>query len=75
MNVTTTSPAEATPAEPTITIEIVPEATCPTCGAGDDYHNRPKVGDSDGTWWWRCYNPVCPTAYYDPDTGRTEKTA
>lgn len=54
-----------------LTITIVDDAPCPDCEAG--WPNRPKVGDSDGTWWWRCYNPICPVNYYDPDTGRTQR--
>ena len=50
----------------TVTIVIVPEAACPTCGGGDEWFNRPKVADAAGVWWWRCYNPVCSTRYYDP---------
>lgn len=59
-----------------IKIRIVPEAACPVCGAywGHpdpelDWPNRPKVGDEKG-WWWRCYNPRCPVAYYLPETGK-----
>lgn len=52
-------------------ITIVSEQACPNCGAGDEYHNRPKVADESG-WWWRCYNPGCPTHYYNPETGEAE---
>ena len=52
-----------------IQIEVVPESLCPTCGGGDEFFNRPKVGASDGTWWWKCYNQACDTGYYNPDTG------
>lgn len=62
-----------------ITITVVPDAPCPTCGSvwgspdkALDFPNRPKVGDEYGVWWWRCYNPACPVSMYDPDTGRTE---
>ncbi len=58
---------------PAVEVVIVPEATCPECGAGANYHNRPKVGDADGTWWWRCYNPVCDVTYYNPETGGIQK--
>jgi hypothetical protein len=63
-----------------ITISIVPDEACPKCGAiwGHedkllDYPNRPKVGDENGVWWWRCYNPKCPVSYYDPNTGEIEE--
>ncbi len=56
----------------TITIEVVPESTCPTCGGGDEFFNRPKVALEDGIWWWRCYNPACPVGYYEPETGEVE---
>ncbi len=54
------------------TIVIVPESKCPECDAGDDFNNRPKVGDSDGLWWWRCYRATCPVMYYLPETGEVE---
>lgn len=54
-----------------IEIEIVTESKCPTCGAGDEFHNRPKVGTEAG-WWWKCYNPSCETSYYLPETGETQ---
>ncbi len=60
--------------EPTITIEIVPESTCPRCGGGDEFFNRPKVALEDGVWWWRCYNTACPVGYYEPITGEVELT-
>jgi hypothetical protein len=56
-----------------LTITVVPDEACPGCGAfwGNpdtslDYPNRPKVGNADGTWSWRCYNPFCSTDYYTP---------
>lgn len=57
-----------------ITITVVPESTCPQCGGGDEFFNRPKVALEDGIWWWRCYNPACPVGYYNPDTGEVELT-
>ncbi len=57
-----------------ITIEVVPESTCPRCGGGDEFFNRPKVALEDGIWWWRCYNPACPVGYYEPNTGEVELT-
>ena len=56
-----------------IEITIVAGAPCPGCGGGDEFHNRPKVGDSDGTWWWRCYNGICPVRSYNPETGGVER--
>ncbi len=56
-----------------ITIEVVPESTCPECGGGDEFFNRPKVGMEDG-WWWGCYNSACPVGYYNPETGGVELT-
>lgn len=58
--------------EQTITIEVVPESTCPECGGGDEFFNRPKVALEDGIWWWKCYNPACPVGYYEPATGEVE---
>lgn len=52
-----------------IRITIVSEQTCPECGGGDEFHNRPKVCDEQG-WWWRCYNPLCSTDYYLPEGAR-----
>lgn len=49
-----------------ITITLVPEGKCPECGGGDEFFNRPKVADENG-WWWRCYNPLCSTKYYQPE--------
>lgn len=54
------------------TVVVVDDEDCPDCGGGPEWHNRPKVSTADGTWWWRCYNPTCPTTYYDPETGRFE---
>jgi hypothetical protein len=64
-------------------IRIVDDQPCPTCGASWqtpdcdsgplDWPNRPKVTDADGRSWWRCYNPACDTAMYDPETGEVEK--
>lgn len=48
-------------------INVVPQETCPRCGGGDEFYNRPKVGQSDGTWSWRCYNPECDLRYWNPD--------
>lgn len=60
-------------------IIVVDDEACPQCGAvwghtnpALDFPNRPKVGDENGVWWWRCYNPGCAVNYYDPDSGRTE---
>jgi len=74
------------PAEKPFTIEIVDDQPCPECGAmwmtpdcdsGNplDFPNRPKVGDEDGTWWWRCYNPACRVGYYEPFSGQVEYVA
>ena len=56
-----------------IKIVIVKEEKCPYCGAywGHpnkqlDYPNRPKIADEYG-WWWKCYNPKCPVAFYNPE--------
>lgn len=55
-----------------IKIEVVPDAygACPRCGAywghpdpALDYPNRQKVDNH-----WRCYNPNCTCAYFDPAT-------
>lgn len=59
-------------------IEIVEDEACPDCGAfwGSstlDFPNRPKVALSDGIWWWKCYNPACTVAYYEPATGAVER--
>lgn len=55
----------------TITFKVVDDEACPHCKAfwGNpnkelDFPNRPKVGDEDGVWWWKCYNPVCDVGYY-----------
>ena len=48
-------------------INVVPQETCPRCGGGDEFYNRPKVGHEDGTWSWRCYNPDCDLRYWNPD--------
>ncbi len=53
-------------------INVVPQENCPRCGGGDEFYNRPKVGQEDGTWSWRCYNPDCDLRYYNPDTGYQE---
>jgi hypothetical protein len=62
-----------------LTIRIVDEEPCPSCGAkwtNDkgplDFPNRPKVFDEHGAWW-RCYNPACAVSYYNPDTGEEER--
>ncbi|RLE87697.1 MAG: hypothetical protein DRJ67_04045 [Thermoprotei archaeon] len=59
-------------------IIIVEDEGCPYCGArwghpdpSLNYPNRPKVCDEHG-WWWRCYNPKCPVAYYNPDARMVE---
>lgn len=49
-----------------IKIVVVAETLCPLCEGGDEFFNRPKVGDEDGSWWWRCYNPDCEVDYYNP---------
>lgn len=61
------------PTEQPITITVVSEEACPECSAfaghpdpALDFFNRPKVGDENGDWWWRCYNPLCSTDYYLP---------
>lgn len=60
------------------TIKVERLVPCPTCGAywgipENDDPNRPKVAAIiQGLWWWRCYNPVCQTAYYQPETGKIE---
>ena len=52
---------------------------CPRCGAywghPDEtlnFPNRSKVGDEQGVWWWRCYNPKCEVQYFDPISKRVE---
>ena len=55
-----------------ITITIVDEQGCPGCGAGDEFCNRPKVSLDGTTWFWKCYNPECKVAYYNPDTRMVE---
>ena len=59
-------------------IRVVPNeyGACPRCGAywghpdkALDFPNRSKVGDEDGTWHWKCYNPACSCGYYDPERG------
>ena len=61
---------------------VVPNEACPVCGAHPEhvdealrFFNRPKVGDDDGNWWWRCYNPACEVALYLPETGQWEEAA
>jgi len=53
-------------------IEVVDDQNCPRCSKGyntePSYPNRPKL-EYAGVWWWRCYNPNCTAAYYDPQTG------
>ena len=55
-------------------MNVVEDEACPTCGAkwgGElDFPNRPKVAVYE-VWWWKCYNPDCPTSYYNPETGET----
>lgn len=54
-------------------IEIENEA-CPGCNSfGPNEANRPKVGDEDGTWWWKCYTPGCWVDYYNPETSEVER--
>jgi hypothetical protein len=64
-------------------ITIVPDEACPGCGAywkspnldsGDplDFPNRIKVTDEQGDWW-RCYNPHCTVAYYNPTANLIER--
>jgi hypothetical protein len=53
-----------------VCIRIVDNEVCPKCRAG--YPNRPKVGDSQGKWWWKCYNKNCNVSYYLPETGEVE---
>jgi len=62
-----------------VTIKIVDDVPCPECGAywgnpSEDlnFANRPKVGDENNNWWWRCYNPKCKVSYYCPETGQVE---
>lgn len=50
-------------------IEIVDDEACPRCGVA----GRPKVGNADGTWAWKCYTPDCTVGYYTPDTGEIEE--
>jgi hypothetical protein len=61
-------------------IRIVADEACPKCGSiwghedeGLNFPNRPKVGDENGVWWWRCYNPDCSVEYYEPDSGEVEE--
>jgi hypothetical protein len=58
-------------------VTIVDDEACPGCTSswGNanpelDFPNRPKVGDNDGAWWWKCYNPNCKVDYYEPESGR-----
>lgn len=51
-------------------VNVVDGNPCPECGAG--HPNRPKVGDKNGDWWWKCYNPDCNVGMYLPRTGETE---
>ncbi len=53
-------------------IEIVPQELCPRCGGGEEFANRPKVGHEDGSWSWKCYNPDCDLAFWNPTTGDQE---
>jgi hypothetical protein len=62
------------------TIKIVSDEQCPICGAiwghedkSLDFPNRPKVGDENGVWWWKCYNPKCEVGYYEPKSGEWER--
>jgi len=48
-----------------IRIRIVDDEPCPYCGRG--WPNRPKVGDRDGNWWWKCYSEDCVVAWYLPE--------
>ena len=62
-------------------IRIVDDEQCPECGAmwfalksenPLNSPNQPKVGDENGKWWWKCYNPACKVSYYLPETGAVE---
>ena len=60
-------------------VTIDDDEPCPVCGAfwghpdpNLDFPNRPKIGNDDGTWWWRCYNPKCGWDYRDSKTGGQE---
>jgi hypothetical protein len=52
-----------------IRIRIVDDAPCPYCGL--DWPNRPKVGDRNGNWWWKCYGELfgrdCVVEWYLPE--------
>ena len=59
-------------------VEVVKDEPCPVCGSYSghknprrNYPNRPKVCAEDG-WWWKCYNPVCPVAFYNPEARKVE---
>ena len=55
-------------------IKVVEGVNCPGCDSlGPNEANRPKVGDEDGTWWWKCYTADCAVGYYNPDKGQYEE--
>jgi hypothetical protein len=55
-------------------MHIVDNEECPGCDSlGPNQVNRPKVGDEDGTWWWKCYTPNCTVGYYNPTTQQWEQ--
>jgi ssDNA-binding Zn-finger/Zn-ribbon topoisomerase 1 len=56
-----------------ISIKVVEIENCPKCGGGYEFGNRPKVGDEDGRWWWKCGNPECKVGMYLPETGEWEE--
>lgn len=51
-----------------VRIEVVDDQPCPHCGQA----GRPKVGDEQGRWWWKCSTPECDVGYYLPETGEWE---
>jgi hypothetical protein len=60
-------------------IKIVDDQACPQCNAifghpdkNLNFPNRPKVGDKQNRWWWKCCNPNCNVGYYLPETGEIE---
>ena len=57
--------------QPTITLRIVDDEFCPSCGN----EGSPKVADEDGTWWWKCFTDYanCKVGYWVPGTRRIER--
>jgi len=57
--------------QPRITLHIVDDESCPSCGRP----GSPKVFDEDGTAHWKCLSSYddCKIAYWVPGTRRIER--